>query len=83
MDINGQFWWEVRFTPIECSKKVDPCQRMYKCIVGMGDERQVLILGFVAWLYVSDHLLLEDLVEASSEAICLRMVRGGKHLLDT
>ena len=25
MDINGQFWWELRVGPVECSKRVDPC----------------------------------------------------------
>ena len=25
MDVNGRFWWEVRITPIECSKRVDSC----------------------------------------------------------
>jgi hypothetical protein len=49
----------------------------------MGDKRQDLIPGFVAWIDVSGNFLLEGLVEAFSEAICLRMVRGCKHLLDT
>ena len=49
----------------------------------MGDERQDLILGFVAWIDVSGNLLLEGLVEAFGEVVCLWMVRGCKHLLDT
>ena len=48
----------------------------------MGNERQDLIPSFVAWIDVSYNLLLEDLVEAFSEAISLRMVWGHKHLLD-
>ena len=48
MDISGRFLWEVRVTPIECSKMVDLCRRLYGCIVGVGDERQDLIPGFVA-----------------------------------
>ena len=44
---------------------------MYGCIVGVGDERQDLILGFVAWIDVSGNLLLEGGVEAFSEAILL------------
>ena len=59
---------------IECSKRAYRCRRMYECIVGGGDERQDLIPGFVAWIDVSDNLLLEGLVEALGEAICLRMV---------
>ena len=56
---------------------------MYGCIVGVGDERKDLIPSFVAWIDVNDNLLLVGLVEASYEAICLRMVWGLKHLLDT
>ena len=56
---------------------------MYGCIVGVGDERRDLILGFVAWIDVSGNLLLEGLIEVFGEAICLRMVWGRKHLLDT
>ena len=40
----------------------------------MGDKRQDLIPGFVAWIDVSGNFLLEGLVEAFSEAVCLRMV---------
>ena len=49
----------------------------------MGDERQDLIPSFVAWIDICDDLLLEDFVEAFGEAICLQMVSGHKHLLDT
>ena len=44
---------------------------------------QDLIPSFMACIDVSGNLLLEGLVEAFSEAICLRMVWGRKHLLDT
>ena len=69
--------------PIECSKRVYLCSRMYGCIVGVGDERKNLISSFVAWIIVSGNLMLEGLVSAFGEAICLWMVRGRKHLLDT
>ena len=39
----------------------------------MGDKRQDLVPGFVAWIDVSGNLLLEGLVEAFGEA-----VRGGR-----
>ena len=55
---------------------------MYGCIVGVGDERQELIPSFVAWIDVSGNLMLEGLVEAFSESVCLQMVRGCKHLLE-
>ena len=38
----------------------------------MGDKRQDLILGFVAWVDVSGNLLLEGIVEAFGETICLK-----------
>ena len=82
-DVNGRLWWEPRVAPIECSKRADPCRRLYGCIVGMGDKRQDLIPGFVVWIDESGNFFLEGLVEAFKEAICLRMVRGCKHLLDT
>ena len=69
--------------PIECLKRVDPCRHLYGCIACVGDKREDLILGFVAWIDVSGNLLLEGLIEASNEVICLRMVWGLKHLLDT
>ena len=83
MDVNGQFWREQMVAPIECSKRVDLCRCMYKCIADVGDERQDLIPSFVAWIDICDDLLLEDFVEALGEAICLQMVSGHKHLLDT
>ena len=67
MDIDRRFWWEVRVTPIECSKSVDPSRHLYGCIVGVGDKNQDLIPGFVAWIDVSGNLLLEGLVEAFGE----------------
>ena len=45
---------------------------MYGCIVGVADERQDLIPGFVAWIDVSGNILFEGLVEAFGEAICLK-----------
>ena len=53
MDIHGRFWWESRVTPLECSKMVDLCRCLYRCIVGVGDERQYLIPNFLAWIDVS------------------------------
>ena len=50
---------------------------------GLGDERQYLILGFLAWMDVSGSLLVEGLVESSDEAIGMRMVWGLKHQLGT
>ena len=82
-NVNRCFWWEPRVASIECSKRADPCRRLYGCIVGMGDKRQDLIPGFVAWIDVSGTPLLESFVEVFNEAICLRMVWGRKHLLDT
>ena len=82
-NVNRRFSWEPRVAPIGCSKRADPCQRFYGGIVGTVDKRQDLIPGFVAWIDVIDNFFLEGLVEAFKEAICLRMVRGCKHLLDT
>ena len=49
----------------------------------MGEKRQDLIPSSVAWIDRSGNFLLEGLVEAFNEAICLRMVLGRKQLLDT
>ena len=51
--------------------------------LGMGDERQHLIPGSVAWIDIRGNLLFEVLVEAFNEAICLQMVHGRKYLLET
>ena len=50
--------------PIECMKRVDPCQCMYGCIVGVGDKKKDFIPGFMAWINASSNLPLEGLLEA-------------------